>query len=190
MDEALESLLASAKTGNLTAQTELLKKYERLLRKLANTYMCDNPWADFDDLMQEARIALLSSISSFEPALGYRFSTYMATHVRNVLFHYVRDPRNRPLPQTPRDRLEIGEEYLDTLPAPQEQTPDYPLDQLAPICKLLVEMRHGLSGREKLGWRTILHRVGLPRPQAQSLYLQALDTLRRRKRESRAGGVS
>jgi len=178
MDEALDLLLAQAKAGNPTAQTEILRKYERLLRKLANLYMRINPWADFDDLMQEARIALLLAIGKFEPGQGFRFSTYMATHVRNALFRYVRDPRNRPLPQAPVDRL--GVDILDAIPAPEEQGCDDPLDQLAPICRLLVEMRHGLSGREKLGWRTILHRVGLPRPQAQTLYLQALETLRKR----------
>jgi RNA polymerase primary sigma factor len=62
--------------GDTSARDELITRNERLVWKIANRYVGK---LDFDELVQEGQIGLMTAVHKFDYRKGFRFSTY-ATH--------------------------------------------------------------------------------------------------------------
>lgn len=77
-------LVRRAKRGDRRAQRDLLKAFEGFLwsRVRPAAKRLD---LDADDLFQEAAGALLDTVKRFDPARGYRFSTYLRHRIRGAI---------------------------------------------------------------------------------------------------------
>lgn len=88
--------------SDLAEQTALLKQHEGWLALNANHWLRLNPWLDFDDLMQEGRLALLRAHERFDPSANVKLLTFaticiqraMGDHAR-CFAHPVKYPRQR-----------------------------------------------------------------------------------------------
>jgi len=76
-------LVALAKEGDHSAQTDLLTMHEGMCRVLAHKASRGYPRADFDDLLQAAKLGLLRATRTFDPARGYTFMTYAVGWIRS-----------------------------------------------------------------------------------------------------------
>ena len=63
--------------------TQLIEDYEPLLRTIASDY--DIPGVDFDDLLQEARQALVKAHKAYDPTRGVPFPAFCALCVRRKM---------------------------------------------------------------------------------------------------------
>lgn len=70
-------LAARIQRGDIRAKDRLVEANMRLVINIAKNY--HNPLVPFEDLVQEGAIGLMTAAERFDPAKGYRFSTY-ATH--------------------------------------------------------------------------------------------------------------
>ncbi len=70
-------LARRAQQGDSLARTRLVEANMRLVINIAKHYT--NAFVPFEDLVQEGSIGLMTACQRFDPAKGYRFSTY-ATH--------------------------------------------------------------------------------------------------------------
>ncbi len=74
-------LTLAAQQGDMQARAQLIECNIRLVIYLAKRYK----WAknlDLADLVAEGNLGLIRSINSFNPALGYRFSTYASWWIK------------------------------------------------------------------------------------------------------------
>lgn len=83
-EQATLCLCAQGKVAGDPADAEnrLMRQYDRLLSSMARRV---SALVDFDDALQEARVALLRSIRRYDPGRGVRFSTYCHHAVTNAL---------------------------------------------------------------------------------------------------------
>lgn len=79
--EAEEALIERAKRGDRVAAGELMVAHRGLIRMIVRRAMRHIRGIDEDDAAQEAAIAFMASLGTFEPAKG-RFSTYAGNFAR------------------------------------------------------------------------------------------------------------
>lgn len=70
-------LTRAAQNGDAAARERLIESNMRLVINIAKNYR--NKAIPLEDLIQDGAIGLMHAVERFDPALGYRFSTY-ATH--------------------------------------------------------------------------------------------------------------
>lgn len=89
-------LVFDAQAGNRHAQRQIIKKYERLVHKLAWKYGFTAASFTHEDLAQEGYIGLLSAIKSYDPTRGAKFMTWAYYHVRGAITSSGRVDRRQP----------------------------------------------------------------------------------------------
>lgn len=89
-------LIAQAQAGDRRAERAVLKKYERLVHKLAWKYGFTAASHTHEDLTQEGYIGLLSAIKSYDPTRGAKFMTWAYYHVRGAITSCGRSDRAQP----------------------------------------------------------------------------------------------
>lgn len=95
-DTAENQLIASAQQGDRRSERQILKKYERLVHKLAWKYAFTATSHTHEDLTQEGYIGLLSAIKSYDPTKGAKFMTWAYYHVRGAITSCGRVDRQQP----------------------------------------------------------------------------------------------
>jgi len=87
-----DDLLAEyRKTRDLNLRNHLVEKYMGIVK-----YVCVAlrgafaKYGDFDDLVNEGAIALISAIETFDPTRGAKFETYANLKIRGAVIDYVR----------------------------------------------------------------------------------------------------
>ena len=95
-DTAENLLVKSAQGGDRRAQRQVLKKYERLVHKLAWKYAFTATSHTHEDLTQEGYIGLLSAIRTYDPDRGAKFMTWAYYHVRGAITSCGRYDRRQP----------------------------------------------------------------------------------------------
>src|SRR5580700_5477086 len=81
-DEEVE-LAARVKRGDRRAKDRLVEANMRLVINIAKNY--HNPLIPFEDLIQEGAIGLITAAERYDPAKGYRFSTYATHWIRQAI---------------------------------------------------------------------------------------------------------
>ncbi len=95
-NEQENQLILEAQTGNRQAERQVLKKYERLVHKLAWKYGFTAASFTHEDLTQEGYIGLLSAIKSYDPTRGAKFMTWAYYHIRGAITSCGRVDRHQP----------------------------------------------------------------------------------------------
>ncbi|MGM0381196.1 MAG: sigma-70 family RNA polymerase sigma factor [bacterium] len=72
---------------------QLLEKYEPLIREIASDYYA--PGGDYDDLLQEGRLALVRADKSYDEDHEVPFPAYAALCIRRGLQDYIRARRRK-----------------------------------------------------------------------------------------------
>lgn len=79
-----EALCQSAAQGNLAAEEQLVKKYNRLVKVCSRPYFLVG--GDSEDLIQEGMMGLLTAIRQYDPGRDAAFKTYAELCIRNRLY--------------------------------------------------------------------------------------------------------
>ncbi len=76
--------------SDLAAQTALLKQHHGWLAQNANHWARLNPRLDYEDLMQEGRLALLRADEQYDPQRGVKFLTYATLAIQRAMSEHAR----------------------------------------------------------------------------------------------------
>lgn len=82
------SLLEAARSGNKDALNQLIEHYEPEIRMIACKYFL--PRADYEDLIQEGRIAIYRAILSYDDNLNIPFLHFLRMVVKRKLIDSIR----------------------------------------------------------------------------------------------------
>lgn len=82
------SLLEAARSGNKEALNQLIEHYEPEIRMIACKYFL--PRADYEDLIQEGRIAIYRAILSYDDSLNIPFLHFLRMVVKRKLIDSIR----------------------------------------------------------------------------------------------------
>lgn len=77
-----------SREGNIRAEETLVRRYTRLVRALARPYFLYG--GDFEDLLQEGLLGLLSAIREYDASGGASFRTYAEVCIRRRLYSAIR----------------------------------------------------------------------------------------------------
>lgn len=78
-------------TRDINLRNKLVELNLSLARKLAHSTHNKNPNVPYEDIEQQAFIALIFCVESFQPDKGYRFSTYAVPAIKGRLMNFIRD---------------------------------------------------------------------------------------------------
>ena len=81
-EETLE-LIEKAHNGDKDARDMIINSNLRLVIAFAKIYL--NRGLDFNELIQEGNIGLITAVDRFEPKLGYQFSTYAVCWIKQAI---------------------------------------------------------------------------------------------------------
>ena len=97
MDENIDKeakallLLKYKETGDKSLRNDVILAYMSIVRYAAvstrNMYL---KFADTDDIINEATLALMTAVDSFDPKRGVKFETYASIKVRGAIIDYIR----------------------------------------------------------------------------------------------------
>ena len=82
-------LSRAAKNGDSLARKKLIEANYRLVISIAKRYHRKNH--DFEDLVQESTTGLLKAVDKFDPELGYKFSTYASSWIKQAALSYLNE---------------------------------------------------------------------------------------------------
>ncbi|WP_420824556.1 RNA polymerase sporulation sigma factor SigK [Sulfobacillus harzensis] len=193
---ALERL----KGGDLEARRLLIEHNLRLVAHVVKKY--HNSGEDPDDLISIGTIGLIKGIDSFDPDKGVRLATYCARCIDNeVLMHLrLRKKTNREVSLydpigVDREGNEIslldvlgteGDVVADAveLDVVMEWVRDFVQD-LTPKEKLVLDLRFGLHGHQRLTQRDIAKKLGISRSYVSRIEKRAVRKILREMAEGR-----
>lgn len=89
-------IIAKAQGGCRRSQTQLIRKYERLVHKLARKYAFTAVSHTHDDLAQEGFIGLLQAVRTYDTSKGAKFMTWAYYHIRGTITSCGRSDRRQP----------------------------------------------------------------------------------------------
>jgi len=83
---------------NEEALSYMVKKYEPLFNKMAYSFLLRNPnkGLDFDDIVQQCRIAMCYALDRFDDRNEILFYSYLLVCLRRSIWNYSRTYLNRP----------------------------------------------------------------------------------------------
>ena len=87
--EEMDRLWRRAKKGNAAAKNKIVEMNLRLVIPTAKRFL--RPGMELLDLIEEGNLGLLQAIEKFEPAKGYRFSTYAVYWIEQYIRKYIEE---------------------------------------------------------------------------------------------------
>jgi RNA polymerase nonessential primary-like sigma factor len=172
-----EMALTSALQGGQRAKRKLIEANLRLVVKIARRY--HRQGVDLSDLIQEGTIALSRAVDGFDPARGYKLSTYAYRAIRREISHVVTLKEQAQL-------LPLGPEQLSPLPLPDEtvaqrqqaELVSHLVNQLPPNQQTVVTLLFGLKDGESLSLNQVAEKLGMSRAKVRWAKTKALQALR------------
>ncbi|MBR3994509.1 MAG: sigma-70 family RNA polymerase sigma factor [Clostridia bacterium] len=108
------ALIKQYKSGDNSAFDELINANMGLVISTARRFM--NRGTEYEDLVQIGSIGLIKAANSFDPELGYEFSTYAFSMITGEIRRHLRDDGlirvSRSIKKKCAELLKIREEYL------------------------------------------------------------------------------
>ncbi len=86
-------LAKAAQSGDVESRTKLVSSNLRLVVSIAKKYH-KNVGMSFLDIIQEGNIGLMKSVDKYDPASGYRFSTYATWWIRQTISRAITNQAN------------------------------------------------------------------------------------------------
>ena len=86
-------LAKEAQAGDVESRTKLISSNLRLVVSIAKKYH-KNVGMSFLDIIQEGNIGLMKSVDKYDPASGYRFSTYATWWIRQTISRAITNQAN------------------------------------------------------------------------------------------------
>ena len=88
-----------AATRKKSVRNEIVLKYMNIVKYVAmSTRNMYQKYTDYDDIINEATVALMTAVDSFDPGKNVKFETYASIRVRGAVIDYIRRqdiiPRN------------------------------------------------------------------------------------------------
>jgi len=172
-----ETALTSALQGGQRAKRKLIEANLRLVVKIARRY--HRPGVDVSDLIQEGTIALSRAVDGFDPARGYKLSTYAYRAIRREISRAATLKEQAQL-------LPLGPEQLSPLPLPDEtvaqrqqaELVSHLVNQLPPNQQTVVTLLFGLKDGESLSLNQVAEQLGMSRAKVRWAKAKALQALR------------
>jgi RNA polymerase sigma factor (sigma-70 family) len=147
-------LILEAQSGDERAKTQVLKKYERLVHKLAWKYGFIATSFTHEDLAQEGFIGLLKAIKSYDPERGAKFMTWAFYHIRGAITSCSKVDKRQP--KFPHSLEDCPRAYNIEDPT---QNPDVKMDiSQELVLKILEESCGGLHTKRA---QVVIDRFGL-----------------------------
>jgi RNA polymerase sigma factor (sigma-70 family) len=116
-------LIKLVQAGDPEPLTAILNSQNGLIRQIAFGFTEGNPGTDLEDLIQEGYLAVMEAVRYFDPARGFKFSTYAADCCRRRMYRWLQHKHNQPFsnqePRQTRNRDNPLEQAID--PASIEQ---------------------------------------------------------------------
>jgi RNA polymerase sigma factor (sigma-70 family) len=193
-------LVRRYQVGDAAAGGRIVTLNERLVYNMAHRYRAHAGLLEFEDLVQEGRIALLYAARKFQPERGWQFSTYAIHWIRGAISRAVKEEAlatQRPYPVRPcaqrtspsadliadaRDEMQDRHDRIfaarmltchDRLFAAQM------LDGLdSPTERAVIEIRYGLGGRPPGTLSAVGETLGISRAGVRQIEARALRKLR------------
>lgn len=91
-DEEKE-LGALAQSGDMGAKRELVERNLRLVVSMAKQHLRNISREQFQELIQEGNIGLMTAAEKFDPERGTRFSTYASYWIRQAMYRHLKRDR-------------------------------------------------------------------------------------------------
>ena len=99
-----------SETKDADIREELICRNLNLVKKIANDYHL--PGVDFDDLVSEGYIGLMTAVDKFDYRLGYRFCTYAYCWIKQAMLRYItNNSRTIRIPARVYDKLSAITKY-------------------------------------------------------------------------------
>lgn len=172
--DAIESL----RSGDLLARQHLIEHNLRLVAHVVKKY--HNSGEDPDDLISIGTIGLIKGIDSFDPGKGVRLATYCARCIDNEVLMHLRSRRKSSREVSLYDPIGVDREgneisLLDVLGTDSDIVADQVelevvmewvrdfVKDLSPKERLVLDLRFGLHGHQRLTQRDIAKKLGISR---------------------------
>lgn len=172
--QALEKL----KSGDRDARQQLIEHNLRLVAHVVKKYHSNGE--DPDDLISIGTVGLIKGIDSFNPAKGVRLATYCARCIENEVLMHLRNRKKTSREVSLYDPIGVDREgneisLLDVLGTDPDEVADevevgMVMEWVRDFVKslsykesLVLDLRFGLRGHERLTQRDIARRLGISR---------------------------
>jgi len=86
-------LITMAKSGDQEAYSTLIRRYEPEVRKIACKYFLQR--AEYEDLLQEGRIAIYRAVHNFDPDCGHPFTHFIRMCIKRRIIDTLRSHNRR-----------------------------------------------------------------------------------------------
>lgn len=167
-------LIRRAKAGDDSAASELLQMHHGFITNRAMLWNLGLPHAD---AMQEARIGFLKAIKGFDPALGFRLTTYAGRAIRFALRTPVASSRRWASRNITSPAMLYDAEVGDSDFADDRDDIHAKLRGLSPQHRRVLRMRFGIGCR-RLTLDEVGKKIGLTKERVRQIQNRALGILR------------
>lgn len=89
----VNKLIKKAQEGDRESHEVIILQYDKLIRKILTKYVNNND-ANYDDYLQEGRLALFKAINNFDLDKGVKFITYAYICIEKSILTYLRKTKN------------------------------------------------------------------------------------------------
>lgn len=189
-----KDVLDRLREGDQEARRILIEHNLRLVAHVVKKY--NNVSEDPDDLISIGTVGLIKGIDSFDPDKGVRLATYCARCIENEVLMHLRNRKKSNREVSLYDPIGVDREgneisLLDVLGTDPDIVPDTVevaivmewvrefVKSLTRKEKIVLDMRFGLNGRERMTQRDIARHLGISRSYVSRIEKRAVNKILR-----------
>ena len=177
-EEEEQAAVAGLKAGDLKARGQLIEHNLRLVAHVIKKY--HNSGEELDDLISIGTVGLIKGIDSFDPDKGVRLATYCARCIDNEVLMHLRTRKKNSREMSLYDPIGVDREgneisLIDVLGSDGDAVAEQVemevvmewvrsyVGNLSAKERLVLELRFGIRGHERLTQRDIARRLKISR---------------------------